>query len=777
MQRPSFGWGSATLATLYALAAAHAQSPPPAPPPAPVGQPGADTSSSIMLPAISVNAPTLSSGFLPPPYDAAAHAVGQAVTTIDPALTETSPDFLIGDTLRYAPGISIKQGNGPRDQGISIRGSNARNGFGIRNIQVYEDGFPVTQPDGLSRTDLTDPHAYGDIDVYRGPSSAMFGNYATGGAINFHMRPGGTIQGIEFGSDAGSFNYFSEYSVFGGQGENTEITGLVSHVRGEGFQPNQGFSTTTGNILASYRPTDDDTLTFKLIENYVGTSLPIRLSLNQFLKNPFQQGCPFINAATTAAGCASVNLFVNGISGTTIAQTASQAGLGRHDMRSIGGGRWEHRFDADTTWRVQLVYDNKDINQPTGATAALGDQPAFNLLTDLTQRGSLLGLEATHFAQFSFNTVHLSSDTYNVAPGGNARLGALTAAVQGTQSNLGGRVREEVRLLPQVVGEVGFGVETTKLDATDLLYSYPMVGGAPVVTPIVVARTYLNTAPEASLRYRPAEEWQFRSRVSTGYGTPQASNLFVTSAGVPGNNTQLKTQSNTGIDVGFDWTPTPEVTVNATGFYEAFENEFVTQSPGAGLQSFTFNAPRSEHHGAEVAADWRFAPGWRATLAYLHNDQFYQQYVEQLSAGTKTASFNRAGNRIPGVEPNNLLVRVGYDETSGPLAGLGAFVETYWRDSYFLDNANLIKAPGYALVNLNVHYDPSVKLAYLRGITLFLSVQNLFDKTYAASANNVSDSLNATTGLQNTASVIGASGGSIYAGAPCAVIGGVKVKF
>ena len=69
----------------------------------------------------------------------------------------------------------------------------------------------------------------------------MFGNYATGGAINFHMRPGRTIQGIEIGSDTGSFNYFNEYSVFGGKGDNTEITGLVSHVRGDGFQLHEQF--------------------------------------------------------------------------------------------------------------------------------------------------------------------------------------------------------------------------------------------------------------------------------------------------------------------------------------------------------------------------------------------------------------------------------------------------------------------------------------------------------------------------------------------------------
>jgi iron complex outermembrane receptor protein len=51
----------------------------------------------------------------------------------------------------------------------------------------------VTQPDGLSRTDLTDPHAYGAIDVIRGPSSALYGNFATGGMINFWLRTGAQI--------------------------------------------------------------------------------------------------------------------------------------------------------------------------------------------------------------------------------------------------------------------------------------------------------------------------------------------------------------------------------------------------------------------------------------------------------------------------------------------------------------------------------------------------------------------------------------------------------
>ena len=130
---------------------------------------------------------------------------GQTETTIDRSQFDNRPAVTVADVLRESPGISVKQGNGPRDIGISIRGSNARNGFGIRNLVIFEDGFPVTQPDGLSRSDLIDPRAYSAIDVIRGPSSALYGNYATGGALNFRTRPGGSIDGAEYGVDGGSF--------------------------------------------------------------------------------------------------------------------------------------------------------------------------------------------------------------------------------------------------------------------------------------------------------------------------------------------------------------------------------------------------------------------------------------------------------------------------------------------------------------------------------------------------------------------------------------------
>jgi iron complex outermembrane recepter protein len=59
-------------------------------------------------------------------------------------------------------------------------------------------------------------------------------------------------------------------------------------------------------------------------------------------------------------------------------------------------------------------------------------------------------------------------------------------------------------------------------------------------------------------------------------------------------------------------------------------------------------------------------------------------------------------------------------------------------------------------------------------IRAFFEVQNLFNKTYVASANNLTDTLG-VNGLQNGANVLANTGGSIYAGAPRTFIAGVRI--
>jgi iron complex outermembrane receptor protein len=709
-------------------------------------------SSSVAMGAPATANPGTPSAGTEPIFGQAGQPGGQTVTAIGEERFRNEPVFSVTDVLSESPGVSFKQGNGPRDIGISIRGSNARNGFAIRNIQVFEDGFPVTQPDGVSRTDLTDPHAYAGIDVWRGPSSAMFGNYATGGAINFRTRRGGDINGVEYGLDVGSFNYFNNYVIAGGKSGAFEASVFASDVRGDGYFGYSEFDTQTINALLSVQVTPRDKVTMKVINNELDTELPFRISLNQFRQNPFQKGCH--TAATAAAGCATQNFL-----GTQ--QTAEEAGVYRDDRRTIWGTRWEHQVDADTSWRVQYVLDDRNIDQPTGRTSAVGDYLSHNVIADLSHHATTLGLDSTYYAGFFWNYLPIDSFSYLVAPGGGAPRGPLQSLTTGYTMNWGGRARAEVNLTEEISAVAGIGVEQTTLSGTS--FSYDTSGGTGDTEIVTADRSFTNVAPEVGLLYRPNREWQVRGRIGTGYGTPQIGNLFVTPDGEPGNNTDLESQRNVGYDLGVDWTPTRALSFSVTGFYEFFKDELVTQAPTiAGNSNFTFNAPASEHRGIEIGADWRPFEGWRLTAAYTYNNQIYTDYEERVGDD----DFDRAGNRIPGIAPNELTARIGYDQPTGPLKGAGGYVEYQWKDAFFMDNGNFLKAPGYDLVNLNVHYDTEFTTGYIRQLSAFFEIRNVFDETYIASANNVS---NSSASLADSA--------SIYAGTPRAYYGGVKVKF
>jgi iron complex outermembrane receptor protein len=702
------------------------------------------------------------------PLGAAATRVGRAGTIDD------RPATSIGSVLTDSPGVSARQGNGGRDVVISIRGNNARSTGVIRNMVVLEDGFVLTQPDGASRFDLVDPRAYSRIDVFRGPQSALFGNYATGGALAFRTRTGREIDGFEIGTDAGSFGYLSTYFTVGGVSGPVEISLFASDVRAGGYLDHTAYDTQTVNLLASFTPTPDNRFTLKVINNQLEADLAARAALDGYRINPYQRGCA--RAATAAPGCTLTNLLRNGTFGATVPVTAAEGGFGRDDRRTVVALRWEHDLDAQTSWRTQLGFDERNFDQPFYTAAVRGSYPSLTFLTDLTRRYDLMGLPAVGYVAFTSEILDNHVTTFNRAPGaGRPALGALIGDLRGDQTNLGGRARTEVALSEHWTGLVGLSATNTTITGRNLAYAYSEAGRTS--SAVDAARSFLNVAPELAIVYRPQEAWSLRGRVATGYATPTGSNLFVTSAGLPGNNTQLQAQENLGFDLGADWTPAESLRISLTGFYEFFRNELLSQSPGGGRLNYFVNAPASEHRGVELGGEWAFAPGWRGTLAYSFDDQIYTRFFEQLSAGPFTARFDRAGRAIPGVPAHQLLARVGYDQVGGPFDGLGAFLETVVQDGVFIDNGNLLRTPGYAVLNANIHYATALAGGYAKRLSLYLEVRNLLDTTYIGSAQNLTSTLSRTTGLENGAAVLAGTTGAIFAGAPRNLVGGLKLSF
>jgi iron complex outermembrane receptor protein len=692
---------------------------------------------------------------------------GQTVTTIDDSRFRNTPATTIADIVRLSPGVAVIQGNGPRDVGVSIRGSNARNGFGARNIQVFEDDFPVTQPDGLARFDLTDPHAYGAVDVVRGPSSARYGNYALGGAVNFRTRRGRDINGVEVGADAGGDGYGTVYATIGHAARNYEYAVFGSFVTGDGSTGHSGYQTGTVNAYGTLALGDRDRIAAKIIYNEGDFRLSTRLSYNQYLTNPYQAGCEA--AATAAPGCGTISVLVNGINGARVAQTATEGDLARNDRRTIVGTRYEHDFGPNTTWRTQATFDSRVVNQPTSATPFKGTLDSYNTTSDITNKGQLFGIDATSFLGIFYNYLDNQSYSFNKTPAGRNGFGALTQTVFGDTRNLGVRAREELQLTPKVQLIAGIGGERSIIDVRQTAYGYP-VGANPVLLFIPADRRFTNVAPEAALFWQATPAVRLHARVGTGYGIPQSTSLFVTAAGVAGNNSDLKAQKNTGVDLGAELAIGQTLTAEVTGYYEWYRNEQVAQSAGTGLLTYTSNVPRSIHRGVEVGLDWRPISGVKLEASYSYNDQYYTDFTERLTTGQSSAVLDRRGNAIPGVIPTFVNGRIGYDQPAGKLRGLGGFVEATYRDRYFIDNSNLLAIPAYTLFNLNVHYDPPKGDGWWSRFSFYASVQNLFDKTYVGSASVISDTLNPIATLSDTS-------GSIYAGIPRTAYVGMRARF
>src|SRR2546429_4615264 len=96
----------------------------------------------------------------------------------------------LSETLPRVPGVfAANRQNYAQDLQISSRGFGARAAFGVRGVRLYQDGIPVTMPDGQGQTGSFSLLSAERIEVLRGPFSTLYGN-ASGGVISVFSESG-----------------------------------------------------------------------------------------------------------------------------------------------------------------------------------------------------------------------------------------------------------------------------------------------------------------------------------------------------------------------------------------------------------------------------------------------------------------------------------------------------------------------------------------------------------------------------------------------------------
>ena len=85
--------------------------------------------------------------------------------------------------------------------------------------------------------------------------------------------------------------------------------------------------------------------------------------------------------------------------------------------------------------------------------------------------------------------------------------------------------------------------------------------------------------------------------------------------------------------------------------------------------------------------------------------------------------------------------------------------------------------PGFAILNLNIHYSALLPNGYARRIDLYGELRNVFDATTIGSANPLANTIDPATGAQNGRAVLAGTTGSIFAGPPRTFVAGMKLSF
>lgn len=641
------------------------------------------------------------------------HPEGVTLTATPRSEYESQPTRTMRESLESLPGVIVRQANGPRDFSISLRGSGVKTSFAVRDLKIYEDGISQTQSDGLSRLDIHDPWFMRSVEVQAGASSSMYDNYALGGMVHFKTRRGSDINGVEAFLSGGSYGYQKYAFAVGQEYNNLDISMFGSQQLEDGFIRHSNYNTQTINLNFRFRVDDKQNFYFKAITNWLDTRVPTRLTQSQFNADPRQAG------GTTCANTSSCNDSV-------------RLGQGRIDRRTIIGGLYERQLDANTVLTIEADYDVKDINQ-TFTQITDNVNPNYKHYTDLRHNGRFLDMPLMSYVGFFVNNMEQEGQTFTNLDDFHGTRGTLAQNNRGTNRNIGGRFREELEFVPKWILAGGFGFEQSMISIQTINYT----GAGAVNTRADANRTFWNYAPEMSLSWKPADGYRHWIRASTGYGIPTFGNLTTGLNGLAGTNFALKPQKNLNLEIGTDSKVHKTLSVHLVGFMVFFKDEIITQTNSTNTGSFAVNADSSRYRGVEAGYDWRPLDGWRFSGAYTHIDTEYVNFTDQFAVGGTVTQVVRDGKQVPNVPRDVLNFKEEYYHPSG----WGAWFETSYWNSYFLNNGNTIGAPSYWLLNANVNKYVEIKNPYIRFAKFYVELDNLLDKTYVASGNVVADSV------------------------------------
>ncbi|AWO00213.1 TonB-dependent receptor [Chitinophaga alhagiae] len=555
------------------------------------------------------------------------------------------------DLLRFAPtsvlpavnsmpGVRMEE-RSPGSYRLNVRGSSLRSPFGVRNVKMYYNGIPFTDPGGNTYLNQFGAGSFSSLEILKGPGSSLYGAGTGGVLLAGSGRPGNN--GFSAGYTGGSFgSHLAQASV--------EAAGqriYYSWQEANGYRQHTYMQRTVAGWSGHWQPSSKGVLEAHLLYGNLRYQTPGGLTPEQYATDA-RQARPAAGAFPSAA--------------------ESRAAI--YQQTIWGGLQYQHTWNEQWKNATAVYGAYSQVKNPSIRNYERRTEPHFGGRTVFTyQRQWLKVLAGGELQQGYFNT-----SVY-----GNK--GGQQDTLQ-TDDDINNR-NISLFLQPEVVLQGGWTI-TAGISLNNTAMHFARQSDNPVFH--FTSRFRNEWAPRLAVmkQFHPAAN--VYAVVSKGFSPPTVAEVLPSTSVI---NTTLQAEKGWNYELGARGGAGP-FWYDVSLFYFGLKDAIVQRRDASGADYFE-NAGATVQQGVETFVSYRLRR-LKLRVAYTYNHFRYKDFVQ--------VDKNYDGNTLPGTPKHALAAGVDVE-----LARRLYLYATYtYNDDLFLNDANTDKAAGFHLLGCKVSY-------------------------------------------------------------------------
>ena len=643
--------------------------------------------------------------------DEAARRIPGSVTVLDLPLLEQTRPFTTADVLRKASGVHVREeeGVGLRPN-IGIRGLNPTRSS---RVLLLEDGIPLTYaPYGDNAAYYHPPiERFERVELLKGAGQIAYGPMTVGGVINY-VTP--TPPGSSRGSAAVSVGNRGYFNARGGWGTTLGSTGLLldfMRKQGDGARDNVSAEVNDLNTKLVARVTDRQVVTFRA--SYYGEDSNLTYSglrEDEYRadprQNPFKNDYFYVDRFGTSA----THTFA--IAPALVATTNVYASnFRRHWWRQSSNSSQRPNDASDPACVGMANLDTTCGNEGRLRRYVVwGVEPRFRAISRL---GSI-----SNETDFGVR-VHVEDQERRQENGPTpaARSGVVVENNERRNVAYAGFVQNRLIMGAWSVTP-GIRVERVEYERTNRLAG---VSGRTGLVEII---------PGIGAAYSPRSDVTVFAGIHRGFTPPRTEDIINNSTG---GVVDLEPERSWNSELGMRGRVMSWLQLEAAVFRMDYENQVIPATLAGGVGSMLTNGGQTVHQGLELGAQLDSA-AWKPGPVNVYARTAYTWLPVARFAGVRYSSVpgftnvSVTDNRLPYAPENLLSAGVGVAHANGLDLNLEAVV----TGEQFGDDLNTI-APTpdgqRGLLPAHTVWNAAANYRATRGLTLFVAVKNLLDRT------------------------------------------------